>query len=458
MKKTGTWVALILGLIVGGVLLNFTPLLENVNSFFSPKEPEKEEPSVVDGLAYLQSEVKRKFKLPTDSFFVYEHEIQRNEFLSDILLGCNVPYPIIDQCARKATDVFPVTKLRAGKPYTVLCDSTQRAAFFIYEPNAIDYVVFDLRDTTHIYTAARPVETHIKTASGIINSSLSLTMEQNQTNPQLSLDLSEIFAWTIDFFRIQKGDQYKVIYDEKYVDGQSVGIGKIHAAYFKYWGSDNYAFAFNQSTDGAEEDLQYFDENGQSVRRAFLKAPLKYSRISSRFTHKRFHPVLKRYKAHLGTDYAARTGTPILAVGAGTVTKRAYGRGNGRYVKIRHNSVYSTQYLHMSKFASGIHVGARVRQGQVIGYVGSTGLATGPHLCFRFWKNGRQVNHLREKMPPAHPIKPELADEYCVYQDSIKVVLDAVELPIEAEEEEFLEENEEEVETKTEDNKETSSP
>ncbi len=453
MKKIGTWVALIIGLIVGAVLLNFTNLIDNVSQYLTSEKVKKTEPSFINGLAYLQSEASRKFDIDANTYSVYHNEIQRNEFLSDILLGCNVPYPIIDKSARKAADVFPVTKLRAGKPYTVLCDSTQRAAFFIYEPNPIDYVVFDLRDSVHVYTAARPVETRIKTASGTINSSLSLTMEQNGTNPQLSLDLSEIFAWTIDFFRIQKGDQYKVIYEEKYVDGQPVGIGQIHAAYFKYWGSDNYAFAFNQSTDETEEDLQYFDENGQSVRRAFLKAPLKYSRISSKFTRKRFHPVLKRYKAHLGTDYAASTGTPILAVGAGTVINRAYGRGNGRFVKIRHNSIYTTQYLHMSKFAKGIHVGARVRQGQVIGYVGSTGLATGPHLCFRFWKNGKQVNPLREKMPPAHPIKPELADDYCVYQDSMKLVLDAVELPIE---EEFLEEAE--TDTDTTNVRETSEP
>ena len=431
MKKTGTLIALIVGLIIGAIL-NFTNLLDNTILYFHQKTTKNTGPSMVNALAFLQSETSRKFEIDASNYFVYHDEIQKNQFLSDILLGCNVPYPAIDKAARKAESVFPVTKLRQEKPYTVLCDSTQRAAFFIYEPNLIDYVVFDLRDSTHVYTAARPVETRIKTASGTIHSSLSLTMDQNQTDPQLSLDLSEIFAWTIDFFRIQKGDQYKVIYEEKYVDNQPVGIGKIHAAYFKYWGSDNYAFAFQQGE--SEEDLQYFDEDGQSVRRAFLKAPLKYSRISSRFTARRFHPVLKRYKSHLGTDYAAATGTPILAVGSGTVTNRAYGRGNGRFVKIRHNSVYSTQYLHMSKFAKGVNVGSHVRQGQVIGYVGSSGLATGPHLCYRFWKNGRQVNPLREKMPPAHPVKPEFADDYCIFKDSMKLVLDAVEFPIEVEE------------------------
>ena len=378
-------------------------------------------------MAFLQAEASHKYNIDASKYLVYHGKIQKNEFLSDILLGCNVPYPIIDKSANKAKDVFSVTKLRAGKPYTVLCDSTQRAAFFIYEPNAIDFVVFDLRDSINVYVDARPVEIRIQTAAGTINSSLSLAMEQQRTNSQLALDLSEVFAWTIDFFRIQKGDQYKVIYEEKYVDNQPVGIGKIHAAYFKYWGSDNYAFSFQQGE--TEADLQYFDENGQSVRRAFLKAPLKYSRISSRFSRRRFHPVLKRYKAHLGTDYAASRGTPILSVGAGTVVQRAYGRGNGRFVKIRHNSVYTTQYLHMSKFAKGVNVGTRVRQGQVIGYVGSTGLATGPHLCFRFWKNGRQVNPLREKMPPAHPVKPEFEEPYCLYKDSMKLVLDAVEMP-----------------------------
>ncbi|MEZ4884267.1 MAG: peptidoglycan DD-metalloendopeptidase family protein [Chitinophagales bacterium] len=444
MKKTGTLIALVMGLMVGAIL-NFTNLLDFIHFDFNTPTVKKKLPSMVNGLTFLQSEAARKFDIDASKYFVHHNEIQKNEFLSDILLGCNVPYPIIDKSARKATDVFPVTKLRVGKPYTVLCDSTQRAAFFIYEPNPIDYVVFDLRDSIQVYAAARPVETRIQTTSGTIHSSLSVAMERGLTDPQLSLDLSEIFAWTIDFFRIQKGDQYKVIYEQKYVDGEPVGIGKIHAAYFKYWGSDNYAFAFNQSDEGIEEDLQYFDEQGQSVRRAFLKAPLKYSRISSKFTHKRFHPVLKRYKSHLGTDYAAATGTPILAVGAGTVTDRAYGRGNGRFVKIRHNSVYTTQYLHMSKFASGVNVGTRVRQGQVIGYVGSTGLATGPHLCFRFWKNGQQVNPLTEKMPPAHPVKPELADDYCVYKDSIKLVLDAIEFPLE-ENDGFLEEVEDDLE------------
>ncbi|MFK7904002.1 MAG: peptidoglycan DD-metalloendopeptidase family protein [Chitinophagales bacterium] len=433
MKKTWTLLALVVGLIVGAAL-NFTNVLDYIG--FNTKASNKL-PTKVIGLEFLQSEISRKFNIDASQYHVYHDEIQKNEFLSDMLLRCNTPYPIIDKSARKAENVFSVTKLRAGKPYTVLADSMQQAVFFIYESNPIDYVVFDLRDSTHVYTAARPVEIRIKTAAGTINSSLSVTMEKHNTNPQLALELSEIFAWTIDFFRIQKGDQYKVIYEEKYVDNQPVGIGKIHSAYFKYWGSDNYAFAFQQGP--TEEDLQYFDEDGQSVRRAFLKAPLKYSRISSRFSRRRFHPVLKRYKSHLGTDYAASTGTPILAVGSGKVVSRAHGRGNGRFVKIRHNSVYSTQYLHMSKFAKGVNVGTMVRQGQVIGYVGSSGLATGPHLCFRFWKNGRQVNPLREKMPPAHPVKPEFADAYCLHKDSAILVLDAVEFPVEEDSEDMEE-------------------
>lgn len=433
--------ALLAGLSVGVVLLSFPNITERIQSFFRQTLGNSIQADIpFDGMAFLQSDIERKFEVDASNYSVHFDDIQKNQFLSDILLACNVPYAAIDQTARIAQEVFPVTKLRAGKPYTVLCDSTQRAAFFIYEPNAIDYVVFDLRDSIQVYEAARPVETRLQTASGTIHSSLSLTMEKRGTNPQLSLNLSEIFAWTIDFFRIQKGDQYKVIYEEKYVDNQSVGIGQIRAAYFKHWDGDNYAFGFQQGE--TEEDWQYFDESGHSVQRAFLKAPLKYSRISSRFSRRRFHPVQKRYKAHLGTDYAAPRGTPILAVGAGTVTKRAYGRGNGRFVKIRHNSIYSTQYLHMSKFAKGIHVGARVRQGQVIGYVGSTGLATGSHLCYRFWKNGRQVDALRVKLPPARPVKPEYEEAYCLFRDSMKLVIDAVELPVELEEakEDILEE------------------
>jgi murein DD-endopeptidase MepM/ murein hydrolase activator NlpD len=226
------------------------------------------------------------------------------------------------------------------------------------------------------------------------------------------LKLSEIYAWAVDFYRIQKGDMFKVIYEEKLVEDEVIGMGRVIAAYFQHYGDDYYAVYFEQGNAA-----DYFDENAKSLRRAFLKAPLKYSRISSRFSMKRFHPVQKRYKPHLGTDYAAPRGTPIMATGDGKVVKSGYTKGNGNYVKIRHNSVYSTQYLHMQKIKSGIKRGVRVRQGEVIGYVGSTGLATGPHVCYRFWKNGSQVDALKIKVPPSLPVDKKYIEAY----DSLKV-------------------------------------
>jgi murein DD-endopeptidase MepM/ murein hydrolase activator NlpD len=223
----------------------------------------------------------------------------------------------------------------------------------------------------------------------------------------LASELSEIYAWSIDFYRIQKNDAFKVVFEERFVDGVSVGIGEIKYAYFKHRKEDNYAIWFEQDQIG-----DYYDQDNRSLRKAFLKAPLKFSRISSRYTKKRFHPVQKRFKAHLGTDYAAPTGTPIRTVADGTVIAAKYSKYNGNYVKVKHNGTYTTQYLHMSKIKSGIRKGKRVRQGDVIGYVGATGLATGPHLCYRFWKNGKQVDPYKQKMPASKPISKGNTEKY----------------------------------------------
>jgi murein DD-endopeptidase MepM/ murein hydrolase activator NlpD len=219
--------------------------------------------------------------------------------------------------------------------------------------------------------------------------------------------LVDVYAWQIDFFRIQKGDWFKVIYEEKLVDGQPVGVGKILAVQFKHEGRQFQAYYFDQGSG-----TDYFDEEGNSLRKAFLKAPLNFTRISSRYTPRRFHPVQKRWKAHLGTDYAAPTGTPIQTVGDGVVVEAGYNSGNGNYVKVKHNGTYTTQYLHMSRIAKGMRKGAHVKQGQTIGFVGSTGLATGPHLCFRFWKNGKQVDALKVEIPPSEPIESEHLDTF----------------------------------------------
>jgi murein DD-endopeptidase MepM/ murein hydrolase activator NlpD len=249
-------------------------------------------------------------------------------------------------------------------------------------------------------------------------------MLENEASPELVIKLSEIFAWQIDFYRIREGDHFKVIYEEEFVDNRSIGVKNILGAYFNYSDEEFFAIPFDQ-----DSIPQFFDENGKSLRKAFLKAPLEYSRISSRYSLKRFHPVRKVYKAHLGTDYAAPTGTPIRSVGDGIVIEASYTGNNGRYVKIKHNSVYSTQYLHMSKFARRIKRGTKIKQGEVIGYVGSTGLATGPHLCFRFWKNGVQVNPLKEKIPSSHPVKPDLLDAYNKKKAEVLTELNSISLP-----------------------------
>lgn len=353
-----------------------------------------------------------EFGIRTDTFSVHKGEIQPNEIITNLLLKFNIPQEKIFQMVDQSKGVFDIERnFIAGKKYTVFCskDSLNNPQCFIYEPNSIEYVVFDLRDSIHVYKQKRPIKTEIRTASGVITSSLYKTLQDANISPVLAIELSNIFAWTIDFYRIQKNDSFKVIYEEKFVEDKSVGLGKIIAAHFSHSGKEFQGHYFEQNGIG-----DYFDEKANSVKKAFLKSPLKFGRLTSGFTMRRFHPVQKINKAHLGTDYAAPKGTPILATGNGVVVESSHGVFNGNYVKIRHNSTYTTQYLHMSKRA--VKVGEKVKQGDVIGYVGSTGLATGPHVCYRFWKNGKQSNHLKEDFPTAEPIQKQ-------YRDSFNIVL-----------------------------------
>lgn len=348
-----------------------------------------------------------EYGIQVDSFEVYKDVIKPNEFLSNILLKYKIPYPEIDKMVKEAQGVFDVRKIAAGKNYTVMCskDSLGKAQCFVYEPNSVEYVVFDMRDSLRVYKEKREITTKIKSTSGIITSSLYKTLQDAKVSPVLAIEMANVYAWSIDFYRIQENDWFKVIYEEKYVDDQFVGLGKVLAADFNHEGRDYHAYYFEQDSVG-----DYFDAKANSLRRAFLKSPLEFGRLTSGFTMKRFHPVQKRNKPHLGTDYAAPKGTPILATGNGVVIESKHKLYNGNYVKIKHNSTYTTQYLHMSKRA--VKKGDRVKQGDVIGYVGSTGLATGPHVCYRFWKNGQQVNHLNEDFPPSEPIKPQYKEPF----------------------------------------------
>ncbi|MCO6500995.1 MAG: peptidoglycan DD-metalloendopeptidase family protein [Vicingus serpentipes] len=401
---------------VGIVILLF--LLKT--TFITGTEQDNFDSRGVEDTAYVSTV---EYGIETDSFTVYRDVIQPNEFLANILLKYKIPYPQIDALAKESREIFDVRKMAAGKNYTILCskDSLGKAQCFIYEPNATDYVVFDMRDTLTIYKGQKEVETRIKTASGIIQSSLYQTLVNAKVSPILAIEMANVYAWTIDFYRIQKNDWFKVVYEERFIDGESIGVGRVLSANFNHQGKDFFACYFVQDSIG-----DYFDTEANSLRRAFLKSPLKYGRLTSGFTMRRFHPVQKRNKPHLGTDYAAPTGTPILATGDGVVIASAYAKFNGNYVKIRHNSTYTTQYLHMSKRRA--KVGQHVTQGDVIGYVGSTGLATGPHVCYRFWKNGSQTNHLREDFPPSKPVNPENKAAYQTTLEQYKAQLRKVRL------------------------------
>lgn len=383
--------------------------------------------SDIDSLAeVIEAEPKMLYGMVVDSLEIFEGLIRRNENLSEILSKFNVSFADIDQIARKSKDIFDVRKLAANKRYTILYkeDSFKTARAFVYEPNPVEYVVFNLQDSINIYKEARAIDTVQKSISGIIEYSLYESLMSQNASPRLVVDLAEVYAWQIDFFRIQKGDRFKVIYEETQVDGVPVGLGKIIAAYFEHFDNPYFAFHFDQGSG-----IDYFDEEGKSLRKEFLKAPLKYSRISSGYSHSRLHPVLKVRRAHLGIDYAAPKGTPVRSIGDGIVTKKGYNGGAGHMIKVKHNSVYTTGYLHLSKYASGLKVGKKVKQGEVIGYVGSTGLSTGPHLDFRFWKNGSPVNPMSVKPPPSEPISNAYKMNFTTQMKDLKVKLDQMRYP-----------------------------
>ena len=362
-----------------------------------------------------------KYGLPVDSFHVEIGTVGPNQHLSHILSGYGVAMGIIDQIARQSKDIFDVRKIRNGQNYAVFktADSISDTRFFVYENSATDYYVFELFDSLKVYRGEKEIEKKLCTGFGEIRSSLWNTMKDNGLDPVLALRLSDIFAWTIDFYAIQKGDRFRVIYEELLVDSAYVGIGEIYAVQFDHAGAENFAFGFDQ-----DDRFDYFDEKGMSLRRAFLKSPLEFSRISSHFSNSRLHPVLRIRRPHHGVDYAAPSGTPVRSIGDGTVVTRAFQAGGaGNYVKIKHNSVYTTTYMHLSGFGKGVTVGARVKQGQVIGFVGATGLATGPHLDFRVHKNGNPVDPLKVEAPPVEPVHQEKMDEYVLLKDSLLIEL-----------------------------------
>ena len=382
------------------------------------KKPEVE-PEIV------KEKIIKQFGFTLNDYKVKRDTVKSGDSFGSILEENNLFYPQIYNIVQKAKKVFDVRRINIGKPYSILFskDSLETPQVFIYQPNLIDYVVVSLTDSLWAEKKSKAVKLLQFEAEGVITSSLSETMEEKRLSPLLSNELSEIYAWTIDFFRLEKGDNFKVIYSSKFVDDSiSVGLNRIHSAYFEHRGKPFYAIEFE--TDPKRGLFEYFDENGKNLRRAFLRAPVQFSRISSRYNLKRKIAFYGRVRPHLGTDFAAPVGTHIRATASGTITKSSYTRSNGNYVKIKHNGTYSTQYLHMKK--RGVKVGQFVKQGDYIGTVGMTGNTSGPHVCYRFWKNGKQVDPLRQKLPEAKPISKELKEKYMVHMVPIKKQLDAI--------------------------------
>ena len=377
----------------------------------------------------------KQFGFNLEDYLVVRDTVKRGDSFGELMIKNKVDYPKIAKVSEDYRDTFDVRKIRVGKPYLILKskDTTEGAQVFIYQNDLINYTVVDFRDSVLAYKDRKQVKYVQKEAAGIIETSLSEAILDQGIDYNVTNDLSEIYAWTIDFFRLQKGDKFKVIYKEKYInDTIYAGAEPIESAYFEHNGTPLYAFAYE--SDSLKNIVDYFDDEANNLRRTFLRAPVKFSRISSRYNLKRkIRYYGYKVRPHRGTDYAAPVGTPIMATADGTVTESTRKGGNGKYVKIRHNGTYSTQYLHMRK--QKVKRGEFVRQGDVIGWVGMTGNTGGPHVCYRFWKNGRQVDPFREKLPAAEPLPEEVRPDYFKFISPQKAQLDCIEFPEKPDEE-----------------------
>ena len=400
-------------------------LFDNYTALFSRKGDFAVE---VDS-THVEIEIKKPqllYGMVINDLLVIEDQVKKNQLLVDLFQGKYVPEKILRELNLTPRNAFDFRRISTGKKYTLLVknDSLQTLRAFVYEPTPIDYIIFHLEDSLLIEPCQREVAVINKSITGIIRTSLSETIEELGISHELTNKFVDIFAWQVDFQRLQKGDKFKLMYEENQVEGKPISIGKIRGIYFEHLENGYYAFPYDQ---GDGED--YFDEEGNSLRKALLKYPIEFTRISSRYSNNRFHPVAKVFRAHRGTDFAAPTGTPIRSVGDGIIEEAQYKANNGNYVKVRHNATYTTQYLHMSKIASAIKAGTKVRQGETIGYVGSTGLATGSHLCYRFWKNGIQVDALKVELPPSSPIKSENKDAFHQVEQQLIKQLELIPFP-----------------------------
>lgn len=366
--------------------------------------------------------------IPNHTIFI-KNAIRPNEFLSNVFEKFSVNPKKAFDVSNYSEDIFNPKKFKSGNNYAFLLKKDGNkyvAEKFVYEKNIVDYAVFDFSKEDLLgEVKSKPIVKKRVISSAVIKGSLYQTLIDINANPILAIELAEIYKWTIDFYRIQENDYFKAIYYEEFVEGQSIGEFEIEACAFGHLGVENKAFSYYRSNS---DRMEYFDEEGNTLKEFFLQAPVAYSRISSPYSMQRFHPVTGKNKPHLGTDYAAPTGTPIYSTANGVITDAKYSKYNGNYVKVKHNNTYTTQYLHMSKIAAGIKPGVSVEQGQVIGYVGSTGLATGPHVCYRFWKNGKQVDPYGEDIPKADPLADEELPTYLEYIKNLNKKLDNLSL------------------------------
>ena len=388
---------------------------------------QRDDESSSSNTAASKPKIIHEFGYTLNNYKVIKDTIKKGESFGIILDRHHVYYPKINAIAKKIKDTFDVRRIRAGIPYMILAskDTLEKAKVFIYKNSKASATIVDFKDSTIIaYKYRKPIKIIEKEVAGKIYSTLSEAMDSLHLNPNLTYNVADIYAWTLDFGKLQRGDQFKLIYEEKFIDDSVfVGYGKVKAALFDHNNRDFYAYRF--VPDSIKKIPEYYDDQGNMLRSQFLRSPIKFQyRVSSRFNLRRKIAYYGRVKPHKGTDFAAKVGTPIMATANGKVTESRRKRGNGNYVKIRHNNTYSTQYLHMSR--RKVKRGQYVKQGDIIGYVGMTGNTSGPHVCYRFWKNGRQVDPFKQKLPAAKPLKKSLKPSYLKFIKPLEAQLDKI--------------------------------
>lgn len=366
-----------------------------------------------------------EFGFKFNDFNVVQDTVRNGDTFGSLLANHGMTPQQVHDIVEKVKDTFNVKNIKSGRLYTALKskDKTNRLQIFIYQPDKINYYVVDLRDSVVVYKKKKPITYRRRTIAGQLDGSLTESLQKEGTSPALTASLINIYKWSVDFFKSKKGDKFAITFVERFANDTIYdGIETLEAAFFESKGK--YVYAFNFKQDTTSQKVEYYNEEAKALKNFFLKAPLKTINITSKFARNRFHPVQHIWKAHNGTDYAAPSGTPIMTTAAGTVEQTGYTAGNGNFVKVKHDRMYATQYLHMSKIL--VRRGQSVKQGDIIGRVGSTGLATGPHVCYRFWKNGVQVDALKLKLPNSEPLNPKYKERFLAEMKPLKRELDSV--------------------------------